>query len=180
MKIVIYVMDLIGPQNAAIGLAQALRERGHEIHFLVSERCPDRFSTHGFRFHALDDVFAKDGKADKPQHGNENNKLISQRMSEIGMFSDLSTYDKFQQFGKSDFLQRQYESSRHEETQIRHLLQSIQPELIIVNSKVMPPCLITQPHTPFVSIFCANPLCLYGSPKCPPYTSGKIVVGCCR
>ena len=69
MKIFFYMFDFVGPQNACIGLGQALLNRGHQVYFVTNARFSDKFSKYGIAqlfVHENEQRKAKDVDARKP------------------------------------------------------------------------------------------------------------------
>ena len=166
-KICFHVMDLVGPQNACIGLAQILQQRGHQIVFLINEQFAHRFDKYGFT-----EVLLKEDEERLKQNAEANPiEKVSQDLKKCGLLSNMSSLEKGKQMAKVDFFESVYNKSVDFEPQLKTFLEAEMPNLIIVDSYIVAPCLINS-NIPWIYLFCSNPLGLFDDDNLPPFTSG--------
>lgn len=162
LSIYFFSMDLVGPQHACIGLAQALKARGHRVRFFARSEAAARFRHYGFEcFDLVDNV---------KQSENVVKDFIAS-FKETGLFDDRSPLEKMKIIVASAFFKDETNQCLGYEPQIRAILAKERPDLVVVDSEVLPPSLICQKDFPWVMIFCSNPVGLFNSPDLPPFTS---------
>lgn len=164
MKIFLFVMDLVGPQNACIGMAQELKGRGHEIYFLTTEKFAPSFEKYGLgTFHLVHE--------NVESSGGKEIKAFTDRLFQTGMMTNSSPIEKVYHLRKLK-LPRQFKLASEYEPQMKCLIGREKPDLIIVDSEVMPPCLMNS-NIPWVYLYCSNPLGILQSDDLPPFLSGR-------
>lgn len=168
LKVFFYVMDLVGPQNACIGLGQELIKRGHSVHFLISAESArmGRFNGQGFHVHPLT-------KTNGIGDDKDIIRQASQEFNDNGQFDDIEQIEKIKLFKDSNFFEVSYSTSLEYEHQIRKIFENEEPDVIVVDGSILPPSLVTHPRAPWVSLDCSTPLGLFNSPELPPTMSGK-------
>ena len=60
------------------------------------------------------------------------------------------------------------------EPQIKALLESEKPDVVLLDSDIVAPCLI-KGNIPWVYLFCCNPIGFFDSQDLPPFTSGNFL-----
>ncbi|UXI16442.1 hypothetical protein NH340_JMT02388 [Sarcoptes scabiei] len=165
MKIFIHLVDLVGPQNACIGLGQQLIRRGHSVYFLINGDFANKFSRFSKKFIIL--------PLETPRLEAEKNavELNAENFSELGLFDPISPIMKVKKMFGSEFIQGSERNADFYESQIKAYIQQEKPDVIMVDVQLMSPCLMNS-SIPWVYIFCCNPLGLFCDLPLPPFSSG--------
>ncbi|KAF7495897.1 UDP-glucuronosyltransferase 2B10 [Sarcoptes scabiei] len=165
MKIFIHLVDLVGPQNACIGLGQQLIRRGHSVYFLINGDFANKFSRFSKKFIIL--------PLETPRLEAEKNavELNAENFSESGLFGPISPIMKVKKMFGSEFIQGLGRNADFYESQIKAYIQQEKPDVIMVDAQLMSPCLMNS-SIPWVYIFCCNPLGLFCDLPLPPFSSG--------
>lgn len=156
MKILFQCMDSCGHIAAAIGFAEALAARGHQVIFLVSELHRDRFAQQGFG-----EVLLKLEASNEPiSESMDAVKLTAEQLKRNGLLSGASPLEKMKGHndGKNNFLDTLCQKLAHFDEQIEAAIESEQPDLIICNQFLTPPAIL-QAGIPW--IFQVNDLMIY-------------------
>lgn len=170
MKIFIHVKDLIGPQNACIGLGQILLDRGHQVYFLINKIFAEKFASHSSQFIICELEPKLKEVEDKIQ--DDPIKSSTDNFIQLGLFSDMEPIDKINQLANTAFLNNLFIDAEHYEPQIKKLIDDIQPDAFIVDSAFVSPYLMNS-KIPWIYFFCSNPLGVFFDDNLPPFCSGK-------
>lgn len=175
MKIFIHVMDLVGPQNACIGLGQQLVQRGHQVFFLVNESFVKKFQPYSNQFKII-------GLKPVAEEKNEEEKnlapiqILINSFVRMGLFDSIEPIEKIRRMIDSKFIRNLGANAEAFEPQIRILIEREKPDILLADAKIMPPCIMNS-SIPWAYIFCANPLGLFTDERLPPFSSGLPIDG---
>ncbi|KAJ6215925.1 hypothetical protein RDWZM_010425 [Blomia tropicalis] len=169
LKIFFHMLDLVGPQNACIGLGQVLLQRGHQVYFLTKSdnRIGEKFSKYGFTVIAVGDEKEKT-KEEVEIERMEELKMIQS----FGLFKKQSTLENLKSVLNDEMSTMMHEVHQKQEPVIKELIEKEKPDLIVSDSIGVCPPSLKYSGIPWVSIYCSNPLGLFKSKQLPPPTSG--------
>lgn len=166
LVVYLFCMDLVGPQNACIGIGQALKARGHRVYFLTRKQDADRFRKHGIECFEL---------VDETKPSEDAIKDFSKAILELGLLDDVSPMEKILKMASNVvFMDNERDQCIGFEPQIRAIVSKHRPDVVIVDAEIEPPSLICQQDFPYVHLFCSNPLGLFDHQDLPPISSGKL------
>ena len=174
MKFMFHSIEGTGHLNACIGFAQVLKERGHDIVFVINETLTKNVENFGYRVLPL--------KQAVPEN-NEGYKLSSnpaedfaKKMKESGLFSNQSPLQKLVSFRennkKSNMMAGMMQLMTGFNTQIEKYLQQEQPDAWIHDQFIVFPA-VYKANIPWILICSAAPLQYYNSQQLPPFGSGN-------
>ena len=185
LKILFNPCDGLGHINACIGLAQALQLRGHRIYFFTNKQMAgqyrDRYGFEEFILHnnneSIDTIeSATDDDNDDDDHPIKNNKLMNV-IIESGLLSDMSPFEKLDLYDHNKnpniFARTMSKQILNVHEQMLNIIDKLQPDLIIVDSMIVAPCILYGSYR-WAFSWSANPILLYRSDRIPPMMSGKI------
>lgn len=173
LKILFMLNDFVGPQNACIGLAQTLADRGHRIYFCIEKEFVGKFSSYGF---------------DEKQcllllnSENEQQKLPTlevyvEKLLSYGFVSDKNAFEKVCQMSKVNLVKATFEDKLKQfDGQLKRYLGNIEPDLIIYDGEVISPAILFWPKCPWIYLFCSHPIGLFDSDLLPPFLSGNFAI----
>ena len=164
LKILFYLTDFVGPQNACIGIGQAFLERGHEVCFLVDQQHKGKFAKYGF----TEIMLNNENIVQTPL------KELTKSIVTAGLFQNLSPLEKMKRIANTSFIDDQFNRAKAYEPQIKVLLKEIKPDVIMIDSELIPPSLIHS-NIPWIYNFCSNPIGLFDSDKLPPFGSSSLI-----
>lgn len=167
-----------GPTNQCIGLGDVLRRRGHSIVFASERSWAGKLEPFGFT-EALVDL-APPEVADDAAAGADAASDTTAGNDAAGQFWIDFINDTAPEFRKptidqlASFVQPTYQAlidgARYVEPQLKNIIETHRPDVIVEDNVVTFPALITS-GAPFVRIVSCNPLEIRG-PEIPPVFSG--------
>nr|XP_027206016.1 UDP-glucuronosyltransferase 1-6-like [Dermatophagoides pteronyssinus] len=189
LKILFQPADGIGHINAAIGLAQALANRGHQVFVFT---LPNEIGT--FKKFGLNEIHlqltneennkkkndSNDKKDADKDHPLKSSKETLERMSDAGIFSHRSSIDKIDAYRAMIDVRDQTSHGYQRHQQLKEIhpqmvtaIDKLKPNLIIADSChfSLSPC-IAYGKIPWIFLYSENPLSLFDSPNVPPPLSG--------
>lgn len=165
LKIVFHMMDLVGPQNACIGLGQVLLSRGHDVYFLGNEKFCPKFAHYGFKLLPLVE------SSDRVNPAEENPvKQFIDFMLHNGIFTDKPVIEKLAILVPKKN-RNIFEKCIDFQEQAKQHLEKIKPDFLVIDSDIIMPSLLYS-GIPWALLFCSNPVGVFDSPNLPPFTSG--------
>ncbi|KAH9417279.1 UDP-glucuronosyltransferase 2A1 [Dermatophagoides pteronyssinus] len=176
MKIFIHVMDLVGPQNACIGLGQQLVQRGHQVIFLVNENFLKKFQPYSNQFKILGLKPVADEEPDENEKNLQPIQILINSFIRMGLFDPIKPIEKIHRMIDSKFIRNLGANAEAFEPQIRMLIEQEKPDIFLVDAKIMSPCIMNS-SIPWVYVFCANPLGLFTDERLPPFSSDLPIDG---
>ncbi|KAI2810601.1 hypothetical protein BLOT_001764 [Blomia tropicalis] len=170
MKIMFHMMDLVGPQNACIGLGQILIRRGHEVYFLGNEKFCPKFERYGFKLCPMRESESRVNLSEENPV-----KQFIQFMIDNGIFTYKPIIEKMQILApkKNGDI---YAKCVDFQPQAKRYLEEIKPDFLVIDSDIIMPCLINA-NIPWALLFCSNPIGCFDSDQLPPFTSGLPIDG---
>ena len=164
LTILVAPMEGVGHVNATIGIAEALRDRGHRIVYVVLNSFEGKLKKYGFEEELLINNETKDMKP------GEN---IATWLKSSGLLSNASSLEKMKIIIDPMMSEKMLEEKIECKDQIENVMEKVNPDVILIDDFVGLPCLI---HSckPWVNIASANPLFFLGDEKLPPAMSGII------
>lgn len=161
LTIMMAPLDGYGHVNACMGLADILRNRGHDIVFVV-ERCwKGKLQKYGFR----EELFGK--IVDQNIKPNEEWTEFMQKMSPIMKLGPIEKMLKFSL--ESKYLMLENVKATHEE--LKEIVSRVKPDVIIIDHYVSQPSLINY-GKPWVRLVSANVLIEIDDERTPSARSG--------
>ena len=157
-------MEGVGHVNATIGIAEALRDRGHRIVYVVSKSFEGKLKKYGFEEELL---INKETEKMKP---GENGATM---LKASGLMSNKSPLEKMKIMTRPGNFEKMMDQRIKEGEQIEKVVEKVKPDVILVDDFIGLPCLIYC-GKPWVNIGSANPLFYIGGDKLPPAASGFI------
>nr|XP_027195941.1 uncharacterized protein LOC113790467 [Dermatophagoides pteronyssinus] len=181
LKILFNPCDGLGHINACIGLAQALQLRGHRIYFFTNKQMAgqyrDRYGFEEFILHNSNNESIDTNESatdDDNDHPIKNNKLMNV-IIESGLLSDMSPFEKLDLYDHNKnpniFARTMSEQILNVHEQMLNIIDKLQPDLIIVDSMIVAPCILYGSYC-WAFSWSANPILLYRSDHIPPMMSG--------
>ena len=95
LKVMFHAADATGPVNAAIGFAQILAERGHDIVFVLSESSAKQAEKFGFRILPLKQEAESNEGEDGFKLSDNPAADFAKILEQTGMFSHKSSLQKY-------------------------------------------------------------------------------------
>lgn len=170
LKVYFFSIEGIGHMMACVGLAQALSGRGHSISFLLNEGHKGQFAKFGYE----EILLKKKPKEDEVKPENPI-KEMSKMLINSGFLGPASPLEKMKTQLKSglNIFKDLFEPLVEFNVQISKAIEEGKPDLIIVDSFVIPPAIFKAP-VPWIFLCSAQPLCVFQSKgKLPPYGAGE-------
>ncbi|XP_046909147.2 NDP-glycosyltransferase YjiC [Dermatophagoides farinae] len=165
LRIVFYTTELVGPQNACIGFAQTLNDRGHDVSFFTTTESMPKYRKFGFKCLELKN---DDDEKSAPDDMDSVSKFVK-KLAKYGFLSDLTPLKKLRALGR--FFEETFaDASRKFNSQIKQYLQNEHFDLIIIDCEIFPSSLIAV-NRPWIYLFCSHPIGLFQSDKLPPFIS---------
>ena len=164
LTILVAPMEGVGYVNATIGIAEALRDRGHRIVYVVLNSFEGKLKKYGFEEELLTNNETKDMKP------GEN---IATQLKESGLFSNISSLEKMKIIVDPTGSEKMMEERIQLKDQIEKVVKKVNPDVILIDDFVGLPCLIHS-GKPWVYIESSNPLFLFEHEKLPPALSGIV------
>ena len=164
LTILVAPMEGVGHVNATIGIAEALRDRGHRIVYVVAKSFEGRLKKYGFEEELL---INEETKEIKP---GEN---IATRLNSSGLFSNISPLEKMKILADPIRCDEMLDYRIKYVEQYEKVMEKVNPDVILVDEYVGLPCLI-HCGKPWVNIASTNPLFYIGDDILPPAMSGII------
>ncbi|KAH7640339.1 hypothetical protein DERF_004891 [Dermatophagoides farinae] len=167
MAIIMFMAnDFVGPQNACIGLAQSLSQRGHRVYFCLRREFFARFISNGFDEQNLLELTGSTAKK------KESLRFLVEKIREFGFATGISPLEKVRQIKRVNLVKSTFEDPLGQfDGQLRDYLQRINPDLIVYDGEVIPPAILYWPNCPWIYLFCSNPIGLFDSDLLPPFLS---------
>ncbi|OTF78288.1 hypothetical protein BLA29_007421, partial [Euroglyphus maynei] len=187
LKILFEPAEGIGHINAAIGLAQALLNRGHQIFVFTLPKEIGTFKKFGLNEIQLKSTNeVKIGSNDKKNDDDKDHPMKSsqdtlERMNEAGIFSHQSSINKIDAYRSMIDVRIHNSHGYQKHQQLKEIhpqmvaaIEELKPDLIIADSChfSLAPC-IAYGKIPWIFLYSENPLSLFDSPNVPPALSGK-------
>ncbi|OTF76552.1 hypothetical protein BLA29_004746 [Euroglyphus maynei] len=168
MAIILFMAnDFVGPQNACIGLAQSLRQRGHRTLFCLRQEFFNRFLANGFDKQDLLELTSSTTQKD-----DDSLQFLIEKVREFGFATGMTPLEKVRQIKQVNLVKTTFEDPLGQiDGQLKNYLQKIQPDLIIYDGEVIPPAILFWPNCPWIYLFCSNPIGLFDSDQLPPFLS---------
>lgn len=169
MKVLVYTVDAAGHFNAAIGLAQALAKRGHQVIFIEPEKLAGTFAKFGFKEILLTsnhDVNSKLNDDVDPV------QAWSEMLKKLGLLSGRSAVEKITMF--EAIYEELYNKSVEYNPQVEEAIQRERPDLIVCDHLIQLPAIVFS-GVPWTRNWSGNPLMAWESPDLPPATLGKYI-----
>ncbi|KAH9426273.1 hypothetical protein DERP_010839 [Dermatophagoides pteronyssinus] len=155
MKILFYSMEGIGHVQACLGLANCLgKHRNHQITFMIGSEYQGKFRRYGH-----DEIILKDDGEDP-------------KMLQKSIVLQHRTPKEKLQLRDNAMFKRIYEKMKRLNNQIDQLITKFDPDLIIIDHFIIPPCIAFHPRIPWIFLFSGCPDFLYNSTELPPLMSG--------
>lgn len=174
LKILFMLNDFVGPQNACIGLAQTLANRGHRIYFCIEKEFADKFSSYDFDG-KLCLLLLNSNESENEQKQLQTLDVYVEKILSYGFVSDKSALEKVCQMSKVNLVKTTFEDKLKKfDEQLNHYLCKIQPDLIIYDGEVISPAILFWQKCPWIYLFCSHPIGLFDSDLLPPFLSGNI------
>ncbi|KPM10603.1 hypothetical protein QR98_0091620 [Sarcoptes scabiei] len=185
LKIIIQSVDSIGHMMACIGLAQALKQRGHRVYFINSPSYAGSYEKFD-----MDEIIVGKNATTSPFGSNESDQTAMKREHPIqnvmflhnfltkGIISGKSSFEKLDSFDKnndSGFHQKLQNHIKETHEEISDLMAKEKPDLIIIDNFLVYPC-IAFGKIPWATLISSGPLCLFDSSELPPLMSGERVI----
>ena len=165
LTILVAPMEGVGHVNATIGIAEALRDRGHRIVYVIASSYEGKLKKYGFEEELL--INNEEAKEMKP---GEN---IAKWLETCGFFSNKSSLEKMKIMVEPSMSQGMVDYRIKYDEQIEKVVKKVNPDVILIDDMVGLPCLI-HCGKPWVNISSGNPLFYIGDDKLPPASSGII------
>ena len=173
LKLIFNSFEGTGHFNAALGLAQILAKRGHEIVFVINESLAKQIESYGFRVIPLKQI--TDDNAEKFSFSDNPAKDFGKSLDDTGIFSNKTSLEKenaFQELEVNEFLEGWKSLMIAFNPQIEKILQDEKPDAWLHDQFLIPPVL-KKSKIPWFCICSAAPLSYYDSPTLPPHGSGE-------
>lgn len=168
LRIVFYTTELVGPQNACIGFAQTLNDRGHDVSFFTTTESMPKYRKFGFKCLELKN---DDDEKSVPENMDSVSEFVK-KLNEFGFLADGTPLEKLRALCRMRFFEESFaDVSRKFDAQIKQYLLNGHFDLIIIDGEIFPPSLTVQ-NRPWIYIFCSHPIGLFQSDKLPPFLSG--------
>ena len=152
-----------GPTNNCIGIGTVLRSRGHQVVFAAEESWKGRLAPLGFEEALVELTPPEEGAEDDAGH------FWKEFIRETAPEFRKPTIEQLDSFIRPTF-QALIDGARHCEAQLREIVRSARPDVVVEDNVVAFPALLTG-GAPYVRIMSCNPLEVRG-PQVPPTFSG--------
>ena len=164
LRIVVLPVNGQGHLNACHGLCEELRDRGHQIIFLLDPDFSGRLKRYGFEevlLPAIEKPTAGDGKTFWQSFVEHNAGLFAQ--TALSQMTNLLPL----------VFRAVFEAQLACEAAVQAAIDQLQPDLIILDSYVStPPVVNSSRDIPWVWMFSASPQAMFLDPKLPPFYTG--------
>ncbi|NP_001310065.1 uncharacterized UDP-glucosyltransferase YjiC-like [Tetranychus urticae] len=173
LKILLSAMSGQGHVNAILGLAAILKQHNHELIFALSPAWESSIKSRGYQFESLQFDQVEDETKGEDKAPNESFLDFIKNQLEILRKEPMEGLEYFD----DEKLISSYAGWSTEmlacDKPIEKAIDSIKPDLIIVDFAVRLPCLI-KTKVPWIQLWSCNPVAIYKD-LCPPEGSGLSV-----
>ena len=159
-------MEGVGHVNATIGVAEALKDRGHRLVYVITKPYEGKLVKYGFEEEVLEN---KEIENKKP------GEQAGLRMKELGIMSGISSIEKMRIMATTvqfNGFERMLDQRKFEDKQIKEVVEKINPDVIIMDDFIGLPSVVYS-RKPWVFLGSANPVFYIGGDQLPPAASGK-------
>jgi UDP:flavonoid glycosyltransferase YjiC (YdhE family) len=160
-KIAFVPLDGFGHVNACIGLAQALKERGHKCVFVVNQTWKGKISSYGFD----EEIFIE-----KHKLGKEASQQWNEFMIDFGDSLQLSPFEKIRAFEAPGW-EPMINDVKCTEPLIKDIINKVKPNAIVNDSFVTIPSIVSA-GVPWIDLISCNQLFYMNDERLPPGGSG--------
>ena len=164
-KIVFIPLDSYGHVNSCVGIAEKLKNRGHEITFVLEQAWNGEMKAHGFG----EELFTDPAR---PPGAKPNEYWVNS----MDLIADTIHMDSLYKAGHQSLVEFE-EFIMHEfnfDDQIERILNKIQPDLIILDHYITLPAVYKSPFK-WIQMTSAGPLGCLPHPDLPPSGSGNLL-----
>ncbi|XP_054153383.1 NDP-glycosyltransferase YjiC-like [Oppia nitens] len=153
-------LDAFGHVNACVGLAQTLRDFGHNCVFIVNQNWKNMISGLGFDYQIYIEKHKTDSK----------DKFWIEMMRESANILMLSPFEKLRAFEAPGWPPLT-ENVRLSNDKIKLIIDTIKPDAIITDTFLTIPAVVSA-GVPWIDLISCNPLYYWTDPRLPPGGSG--------
>jgi len=164
LTILFYPVSGVGHVNACIGLAECLRDRGHEIVFAVDQSWKGKLIGYGFIEEILSDP-------NEPKIGDKG-QFVGKRFLESGVLSGKTSLEKVEIMSKRILFSTLADEVKNSEPKLKAVIEKHKPDVYIIDHFIGSPTLIYS-DKPWVFLFSGNPLYVIDDERTPPAQSGQ-------
>ena len=178
LKLMFHAIEATGHSNAAIGFAQILAARGHEIVFVMNETMYDHFAKYGFRVLSLKQNSGNNVGENKFELDENPAKQFAKSLEESGMFSNKNSMKKMESFYSEEqkpMMDGMIKLAIAFSPQIEAYLEQEKPDVFVQDHFILPPSVHVS-KIPWVLLCSSNPIWYYESLELPPPGSGKFEI----
>lgn len=168
LKILVAPMFGVGHVNATIGIAQSLKERGHQVVYVLDQSFEGQLVKYGFEEEILREPVKDNGETNGNMKAGEE---PARMLKESGILSGLSPLEKLKLMSNQDFMAQMLQKKIDSEPQLQAIVDKVNPDIILVDDFFGLPSLIYSGR-PWVSICSGNPLFYIRDSNLPPPGSG--------
>lgn len=163
LTIMFWPESAYGPTNQCIGLAAALRDRGHTIVFAAESSWAGKLAPFGFVEELVDLAEPADGAGDE-----DAGAFWTDFIAETAPEFRKPTIEQLESFIQPTY-QALIDGARYCEPRLREIVAAHRPDVIVEDNVVLFPALVTS-GAPFVRIVSCSPLEVPGPGVAPPFS----------
>jgi len=164
LTILFVPLDGVGHVNACIGVAEALKERGHQIVFAINESWRGRLKKYGFEEELLTDP-NRDPNEDPA-------KYWAKFLTNMGVLMALSPIEKTKSVMSSDMMSQFTDKGKRDDPIFKGILDKYEPNIIVIESFICYPSLVYS-GKPWVKLVSLSPLSCTDDENLPPRGLGN-------
>ena len=165
LKILFIPIHAVGHVNSAIGMAQVLIKRGHEVLFLITDQWKDKLTKYGIKEVLYQEPDEEDISGKDPA------TFWAEKIKEGGLLGDLSSIEKVANMYKDDkYLTKQFKFDK----MVEEALKEIRPDVMVCDQVFTLPS-INNSGIPWVLVCSCNPLFFIEDLRTPPNCSGMLL-----
>jgi UDP:flavonoid glycosyltransferase YjiC (YdhE family) len=160
-------IDAVGHVNACIGVAEALKERGHRVVFAINHSWNGKLKKYGFEEELIINP-DRDPNEDPA-------KYWANFLQHMGAMMALSPMEKMMLMMSKDVMTQGLIQAKREDPIYKEIVDRNQPDVIIIDGFICHPSLVYS-GKPWVWSFSANPLFCIDDENLPPPALGEFLI----